>query len=184
MRRAQLSGSVTSVTSVTSSRAAMGQRQPRTELKMYIREYPNNPFIDFSGHVYSHLLAFGVRVVQRNFLSLQAVQLQEQLRHPEDMIRIAPVFWSDFNAKSFAPAFEEEFGIDLEGIDETLVRLMIYFALTSLLPGQDLTESHISIQVAVLRTSIAVGIYLLQTGERRTTGIDFITDAATQLGLL
>lgn len=151
---------------------------------MYITEYPTNPFIDFSGHVYSHLLAFGVRVVQRNDLSIRAIQLQDLLRHPEAMIRIAPEFWTNFDAESFVPVFEQEFGIDLEGIDETLVRLMIFFALTSLLPGQDLTESHISIQVEALRTSIAGGIYLLQTGEHRTTGIDFITDAATQLGLL
>lgn len=157
---------------------------PPTEHRMTIRQYPTNPFIHYSGHVYSHLQACGVKVARRGALSIAAIQLQELLRHPQDMIHVAPEIWNATDFKTLAPAFEQEFGIDLEGIDETVVRLMIFYALTSLLPGQDLTTNHISIQDGTLGLSVAVGIYLLQTEEHRTTGIEFLTDAATQLDLL
>src|SRR5690554_5094643 len=99
---------------------------------MTIRQYPTNPFIYYSGHVYSHLQACGVKVAQRGDLSITAIQLQELLRHPQDMIRVAPEIWNAIDLKTFTPAFEQEFGIDLDGVDETIVRLMIFYALTSL----------------------------------------------------
>lgn len=144
-------------------------------------------FIDYSGSVFKHLTDANVRIANwKSRLPRAAFHIQEELRVPPTTPGLADLlttFWQDLDALTCSPLVEETFGVDLTGVPDDAIRLIAFYALTTLLPGQRPGNPLMTPSILNTKILVALGLGLLQDG-RRDEALEILAEAVKHVPVI
>lgn len=141
-------------------------------------------FIDYSGSALKHLTDDHVRIANwKSHLPLAAFYVQEELHVPPTTPGLADALttlWQDLDARTWSPRVEETFGVDLTGVPDDAIRLIAFYALTTLLPGQRPEVPYMTTSMLNTVILLTLGLRLLQDG-RRVEALEVLADAVKRV---
>ncbi len=137
---------------------------------------------------FQHLTKEGVIVHNLEPLALSAIEVQAYLQEIPDTRRrrrTATEFYRQLDLSEFALAerFQQTFAVDAATLPEPIGKLLVHYALTASLPGQDPCPPSQDLPQVIGGLTTARGLALLQEPETATEGVGLLHQVAALLDL-
>lgn len=134
--------------------------------------YPNN-------YVFHNLAKEGVQIHDLEQLAPIAAEVQAYFRAIPDAdrrVRTAKAFYDQLDLGEFylAERFRETFAVDAASLPKDLGKLLVFYAVTGALPGQDPCPPSRELDHIIGGVSAAFGLALLQDDQRAEEGVEVL----------
>lgn len=145
--------------------------------------------INHSKHVFYHLTKFSGEVRTFIPLGIDAGHIQDHIRdigHLPDRFVFAEDIFRRLrpDVGNLADRFEETFGIDLRELPTEVSRMLLYFAITATLPGQDPYphgNGGVSASMAAMEGKVQLAFAMLYKPDQIEQGLELLEEVARQL---